>query len=167
MTGNAGSSEPDLNLLQTDDDLDGLADVPVRHAVANRVDINETVGTHATGQATRPDRQRTDRQRSQRLTFVTLETDHRLFAGRSMNPLIGDLDEPPGQVPPEGLERRERPSRQSVVLDVADPSLDLPLGPGSSRTAGSRRDLAVLAERLEARIPDDDAGLGVVRDHQR
>jgi len=167
MTGDAGPSQPDLNLLQTDDDLDGLADVPVWHAVANRVDIDEAVGTHATRQAMGPDRQRTDRQGSQRLPFVTLETDHRLFAGGSVNPLIGDLDEPPGQVSSEGLERRERPPGQGVVLDVADSSLDLSLGPGSSRTAGSRRDPAVLTERLEARIPDDGAGPGVVRIDQR
>ena len=167
MTGDAGPSEPDLDLLQADDDLDGLPDVPMRHAVANRVDIDKAVGTHASGQPASADRQRTDRQGSQRLPFVTLETDHRLFAGGPVNPSIGDLDDPPGQVPPQGLERGERPPGQGVVLDVADPALDLPLGPGSSRAAGSRRDPPVLAEHLEARMPDDGAGLGVVRSHQR
>lgn len=167
VAGDARPAEPDLDPVDPHDHLDALADVAVRHAVADRVDIHEAVGADAPIQASRPDRQRPSRQGPQRLTFVALETDDRLFVRRPVNATIGDLDDPLRQVPLQGRERRERPPGQGVVLDVADAALDLPLGPGAPRTAGARGDAAVLAEGHEAGMPDDRAGDGVVRGHQR
>ena len=91
----AGTSQPDLHLVQADRDLDGLADVPVRHAVANRVDVDEAVGAHAARQAVRPHRQGMRRQRPQRPPLVALEADARLFVGGAVDALVGDLDDPP------------------------------------------------------------------------
>jgi hypothetical protein len=144
VAGDPRASEPDLDAVGPHDHLDVLADVAMRHAVANGVDIDKTVNTHASGQPSSPHRQRPHRQGPQRLAFVTLKTDAGLFVCSPVNALVGDLDDPLCQVPLQGLKGDERPAGQGVVLDRADAAFDLPLGTGASWSAGTGGDAAVL-----------------------
>ena len=47
----ATAAEPDFYLLFLNHDLDGFADMPMRGAISNSIDINKAVGTDATCQA--------------------------------------------------------------------------------------------------------------------
>jgi hypothetical protein len=54
----SATTEPDLHLLAANHNLDGFADMPMRHAISNRVDIHKTIGADASRQATGPDSER-------------------------------------------------------------------------------------------------------------
>src|SRR5206468_3231757 len=79
-------------------------------------------------------------------SFVALETDDRLLAGRAVDPPVGDMERPPEEVPLQGRERVERSAGQGVVLHIADAAFDLPLGARASGATGPRRDAPILAE---------------------
>ena len=94
VAGDPRPAKPDFDAIQAHDHLDVLADMAVRHAVANGVDVHKTVGADASRQASGPDRQGPDWQGPQGLAFVTLETDDRMFVCGAVNALIGDGDGP-------------------------------------------------------------------------
>ena len=62
----------------------------MRHAVADRVDVDQGVERHAAPEPLLPPRQRPRRQRAQRRALVALEADQRRFTRRPVPPLIGD-----------------------------------------------------------------------------
>ena len=163
----ATAAEPDFYLLFLNLDLDGFADMPMRGAISNSIDINKAVGTDATCQAASAYGQRACLQGAQDLALVTLEADAGLFLGRAMNPLVGDSDHPPRQVTLQILEGSERASSQGIMLDVSNASFNLSLGPCAARTTGFGCQPTVTAKGLESWIPDHLAGLAIVGDHQR
>ncbi len=163
----ATAAEPDFYLLFLNHDLDGFADMPMRGAISNSIDINKAVGTDATCQAASAYGQRACLQGAQGLALVTLEADAGLFLGRAMNPLVGDPDHPPRQVTLQILEGSERASSQGIMLDVPNASFNLSLGPCAARTTGFGCQPTVTAKGLEPWIPDHLAGLAIVGDLQR
>ena len=136
MPGDAGPAQPDLDVFLLDDHLDGLSDMAERHAITDRIDINKAICVHATFQPTSADGQGTRRQRPQGHALVALEANGGPLSGGAVDPLIGDLDQPGGQVTFQVGEGDERSSGQGIVLDVADAAFDLPLGPRATGTAG-------------------------------
>jgi hypothetical protein len=128
--GDARPTQPNLDLFLLDDRFDGLSDMPIRHAISNRIDVNKTVCTDATFQSASANGQGARRHGPQGRSLVTLEAISRPLPGRSVDPSIRNFNLPRCQVTLQVSERTERSSGQGIVLDVADHTFDLPFGLG-------------------------------------
>jgi hypothetical protein len=91
------------------------------------------------------------RKRREHRTLLVEETTN-LLTGRSVNPLIGNVFFPPGQIRILGRQIVERSGLQAVVLHVADLTLDLALVPGRIRTGRKDHRAVVFAKRRQLGI---------------
>ena len=158
--------DPHLDAIKSENDIDFSLDKPIRNAISDCIDINKTIDAHVPFQPPRADRQRTVGERPQ-CFLLAFEPDDRLFERRSMDSLIGDLDDPRSEMVLERRERREGSARERVVLHVSDGPFDLPLGAGAARFARLGDDASIATEDRETGVKHDFAGRDIVRLDER
>lgn len=127
-----------------DPDLDVLSNQTMRHAVANRVDVDERVVGDPAPNDTHVVRLDVD-ERLQLVALVALESHTGWLMRRAVDALVG-LGHPRHEVLLERREARELPPGERVALDVLRAALDLALGPCSIRRARSGHQRPVAAE---------------------
>ncbi len=107
-------------------DPDGLAKMRPRNGVESAIEVHVAVAVD--GRLV-PEHDLVRRRRqTQQGWFLLDEGPQRLSPSRSVNPETGDPLDPIGQLRVRLVERRERASRQEVVLDVLHARLHLALG---------------------------------------
>jgi hypothetical protein len=156
----------DDDLVLADEDVDAVLHQAMRHAVANRVDVDEAVGRDAAAHAPLANRQHRRRQRTQRRALVALEARVGSLVRRAVDSLVGGGD-PAREVRFDRGEARERQTRDRISLHVADARLGLTFGARAIWATRGDVDAPVFAERGERRMHARRAGLTVFTDDER
>jgi len=119
MSGDDLNAVEDHDLVIAEEDLDGPANEAVRHAVANRLDVDERVRRNASRQALLPNGQRPRGQRAQSLPLLALEAIEGSLVRRAVNPRVGG-DHPGREMRLESGEALEGTASDGISLHVAD-----------------------------------------------
>jgi len=141
----------DDDVVVAHEHLDLTTHQAMRDAIANRIDVDEAVGSDAAGDAPLAYGHGGRRQGPQRMPLFPAETLTGALVRGAVDAPIG-LDHPADQMRFERGEADEREPGNRVSLHVADARLGLAFGARAIRPAGRDRDAPVLAELGECRM---------------
>lgn len=105
------------------DDADSFADQPPRHAVGVGVDLDRAIGLDPAHQLADLAERRAPVDRLQRARLGAPETLDRRLSGGAVDPAVGNLALPPGEMCVQCRPADEVVPGNGVVLDVADAAL--------------------------------------------
>src|SRR5262249_12059619 len=137
-----------------------------RHRIPIGVDADQIVAGDGARQARLQSKARMTGGGQQVQTLLSKAIDRSLMRG-AMDPLIRDGAAPLGELLGEIDVIHEAPTGQEVALEILDPRLNLPFGPGAVGLAEPWLEAPVLGKGLEGGIPDDAALGRAVTDRAR
>jgi len=148
-------------------DAHTLADEPPRHAVGVGVDLDRAIGLDPAHQLAQLTERRAAVERAQRASFNTPEPLDRRLPGGAVNPRVGDLALPVGEMGFKCTPAGKAVSGDGIVLDVADAALVLALGARPVRRARPRPEPPIIGEGAQPHVEADLAGRRIMVIDQR
>jgi len=166
VRGDEGRTAKNADVVDAVGDLDVLANQRVRHAIPDRLDVDEGIRRDPATEALLATGQRPRRQWPEGGGLLTGEAIDRTLVRRTVDAAIR-FKYPRGEVGLERGEGIEGATGERIALDVFDAGLHFALAPGAIGRAGARLHVPIPTEREIRRMKGDGTGRAVAPEHQR